>query len=121
PEAHCERSRQRMKERLLLHRVQLQSAHVTVWNEQLSTAVESDPANPVKTIKDDAAVATGVTTDATVLEALVESAFGGEGLQDVFKCGYFRGHTSDCGCRIADVGFRGSPNPTSEIRRPKFS
>src|SRR6266850_980239 len=65
-EAHRQRSRQRMEERLLLDRVELERAYISVWNQQPSTAIEADPANAVQAIENDAAVAAGKTAQPAV-------------------------------------------------------
>ena len=77
PETQRQRSWQGMKERFLLDRIQLQTSDISMWDEELSTAIETDAADPVEPVENDAAVAAGQAAYAAIFEALVEGAFGG--------------------------------------------
>jgi hypothetical protein len=74
-EAHCERSRQSVKEGFLFYRIKLQRPDVSMRNVQVAAAIESNTADTVEPIEDDAPVATGEAAHPVVFELFVELAF----------------------------------------------
>ena len=72
-----------MEERLLLDGIALQRAEVIVRNEQRAAAIEPHPANPVVSVKNQAAVSAGVAAHFVVGKFLVQLAFFRESRQRI--------------------------------------
>jgi hypothetical protein len=73
-----------VKERFLLDRVQLQGADVPVGNKQLAAAVETDTANAIESVGDEAPMPAGEAPKLSVIELLVELSLFCKGLEDIF-------------------------------------
>ena len=84
-EAHRKRAGQRMEERLLLDRIQLQRANIAMRYEQLSTTIEAHAANAIESVGDDAAVPACEATQFAVFEVFVKFPFNCESLEDALK------------------------------------
>ena len=86
---HPERERSRagvsVEERLLLHRVELKPRDVTGWHHEPSPLVPADLADPALTGRDQAAVATGDTTDPSLGQRLVQVSYPGQPGKDLLQ------------------------------------
>src|SRR5207302_10545251 len=55
-EAHGERAGERMEERFLLDRIELESAYISMRNQQSAAAIKADPTNAVESVENATAV-----------------------------------------------------------------
>jgi len=76
-----------VEEWLFLDWIQLQSAHVAMRHHELSTTIETNPANAIQSVEDDTPVATGVAAHAAVFELFVEISCSCECLKDLLEGG----------------------------------
>src|SRR5205823_8165950 len=84
PESQSVRTRQRMKERLLLGRIALQSRHVISRHAQVTVLVEADFADAALSFLDQAAMAAGIALERQLRQLLGQlgRAFGGHLIQN---------------------------------------
>src|SRR2546427_7851597 len=66
--AHGERSWKRMEERLLLDRIELKCAYVSMRNQQFTAAIKANSANTVESVENDTAVSAGKTSQPAVFQ-----------------------------------------------------
>src|SRR4030095_15272264 len=71
PKAHCQRSRQCMKERFFFHRIELKGADITVRHEQLASTIEPNATDPVEPVENHAAMSAREASQLAVFEAFV--------------------------------------------------
>src|SRR5262249_50617466 len=81
-----------MKERFLFYWIELQCANITMRHEQRSSAIESNTADPIKTVEYDTAMPASEASHLAVFQTLVQFALCGKGLEYVLECRRFRGH-----------------------------
>ena len=91
-EAHGERAGERMEERFLLDRIELESAYISMRNQQSAAAIKADPTNAVESVENDTAVAASKTSQPAVFQPLVEFAFPRVRLENILECRCFGGH-----------------------------
>jgi hypothetical protein len=85
PKAHGKGSWKCMKEWFLFDGIQLKSSYVSVRHEQLTGSVESDPANTIEAVENDATVPAGVASQLSVLQGFVEFTLRCERLQNILE------------------------------------
>src|SRR5215475_6132579 len=84
--AHRQGSRQSMEERFLFDRIELKGANIAMGHEQLASTIESDAADAVEPVEDDAAVSASKASQLAVFEALVQVAFDCVGFKNILEC-----------------------------------
>ena len=74
-----------MKEWFFFDGIQLKRTDVSVGHQQLTATVESDAANTIETVENDATVPAGEASQPPVSQGLVEFAVPCERLQNIFE------------------------------------
>jgi len=85
PKAHGKGSWKCVKEWFFFNRIQLKRTDVSVRHQQFTGTVESDAANTIETVEDDATVPAGEASQLSVFQGLVEFAVPCERLQNVLE------------------------------------
>jgi hypothetical protein len=82
-ETHRQRSGKGMEERLFLYRIELQGSDIAMRYEKFAAAIESNPANAVQAIKNDASVAARKAPQLPTFKLLVKLALPRKALQNI--------------------------------------
>ena len=74
-----------MEERFLFDGIKLKAANISMGNKESTASIESNAADSIQAIENDASVSAGKATHASVFEPLIERAFTSVGFEDFLK------------------------------------